>query len=293
VDTQGDAFFYSFPRATEAVNAAVDVQGALMQHAWPEDVKVRVRIGVHTGEPSVANEGYVGMDVHRAARIGHVGHGGQLLLSATTTELVRDELPEGVRILDLGKYMLKGMSRPERIYQLEIQGLPTEFPPLKSPEAELPPSNLPPQPTPFVGRERELKALDEMISDPSTRLISIIASGGMGKTRLAIALAEQQILVKERKNGNLHYRFPNGVFFVHLAPLETREAIIPTIAETTGFKFSEGVDPKTQILDFFREKRLLLLIDNFEHLMEGATLLTEIVEAAPDVRILVVRSRML
>ncbi|NIM94545.1 MAG: hypothetical protein GTO18_12665 [Anaerolineales bacterium] len=132
VDTQGDAFFYSFPRATEAVSAAVEVQRAITSHTWPEGAEVRIRMGLHTGEPSTWEEGYVGMDVHRAARIAHVGHGGQVLLSETTAPLVRDELPEGVSIEDLGRHLLKDMHRPERIRQLVIEDLTFEFPPLTS-----------------------------------------------------------------------------------------------------------------------------------------------------------------
>ena len=134
VDTQGDSFFVSFPRATEAVNACVEAQRALVEHTWPEAVEVLVRMGLHTGEPLVAGEGYVGMDVHRAARIAHVGHGGQVLLSETTTALILDELPEGVSLVDLGRHLLKDMSRPEHIRQLVIEGLPSEFPPLTSVE---------------------------------------------------------------------------------------------------------------------------------------------------------------
>jgi len=125
----------SFPRATEAVAAAVEIQRALAEHKWPQEVQVRVRMGMHTGEPLAAEEGYVGMDVHRAARIAHVGHGGQVLLSATTTELVIDELPDGVSLLDLGRHRLKDIARPEHIRQLVIRGLLSEFPPLKSMEA--------------------------------------------------------------------------------------------------------------------------------------------------------------
>ncbi|NIS83051.1 MAG: hypothetical protein GTO14_23265 [Anaerolineales bacterium] len=132
VDTQGDAFFVSFPRATEAVNAAVEAQRCLDEHTWPEDVKVQVRMGLHTGEPWSAEEGYVGMDVHRAARIAHVGHGGQVLLSETTTALILDDLPEGVSILDLGSHLLKDLPRPEHIRQLVLEELPSDFPPLTS-----------------------------------------------------------------------------------------------------------------------------------------------------------------
>ncbi|MGD9093774.1 MAG: adenylate/guanylate cyclase domain-containing protein, partial [Anaerolineales bacterium] len=141
IDTQGDAFFVSFPRATEAVSAVVEIQKELSKHQWPEDTEVRVRMGLHTGEPIVASMGYVGMDVHRAARIAHVGHGGQVLLSETTAALVVDELPEGVELLDLGRHLLKDMRRPEHIRQLVIEGLPAEFPPLTSLE-HLPPVEL-------------------------------------------------------------------------------------------------------------------------------------------------------
>jgi len=135
VDTQGDAFFVAFSRATLAVSAAAQAQRKLAEHAWPEQVTVRVRMGIHTGEPWCGEDGYVGMDVHRAARIAHVGHGGQVLLSETTTALVRDELPSGVSLCDLGRHRLKDIRCPERICQLVIEGLPAEFPPLTSVEA--------------------------------------------------------------------------------------------------------------------------------------------------------------
>jgi DNA-binding NarL/FixJ family response regulator/class 3 adenylate cyclase len=131
VSVQGDSFFVAFPRATEAVAAAIDGQRHMAAHEWPGGVAVRIRIGLHTGEPWLADAGYVGMDVHRAARIGYAGHGGQVLLSETTAVLVRDELPGDVNLQDLGTYHLKGMRRPERIYQLVVDGLPAQFPPLR------------------------------------------------------------------------------------------------------------------------------------------------------------------
>jgi len=139
IDTQGDSFFASFPRATDAVAAVDEIQRLITGHQWPQNVEVRVRMGLHTGEPWLVEEGYIGMDVHRAARIAHVGYGGQVLLSETTTSLVRDDLPDGVSLLDLGYHVLKDMRRPERIHQLAIEGLPSEFPPIKSLEA-LPPT---------------------------------------------------------------------------------------------------------------------------------------------------------
>jgi class 3 adenylate cyclase len=131
VDTQGDAFFFSFPRASDAVAAAVDAQRALAAHTWPRAKDVRVRIGLHTGEPTLGDEGYVGMDVVRAARICSAGHGGQILLSETTRALVGNQLPEGSVIHDLGEAKLKDIQH-ERLYQVSVDGGPTEFPPLKA-----------------------------------------------------------------------------------------------------------------------------------------------------------------
>jgi len=129
VDSRGEEFFVAFPRATDAVAAAVNIQRELAAHTWPEGEDVRVRIGLHTGEPWLAEEGYVGIDVHRAARIANIGYGGQVLLSETTAALVMDDLPEGVSLLDLGRHRLKDVRRTERIRQLIVEGLPTEFPP--------------------------------------------------------------------------------------------------------------------------------------------------------------------
>jgi ABC-type oligopeptide transport system substrate-binding subunit/class 3 adenylate cyclase/tetratricopeptide (TPR) repeat protein len=208
VDTQGDAFFVSFSRATDAVNAVVEIQRALAAHDWPEGVEVRVRMGLHTGEPWVGDEGYVGMDVHRAARIAHVGHGGQVLLSETTAPLLRDELPDDVTLRDLGRHRLKDMKGPEHIRQLVMEGLPGDFPPLKSLEAlppefslELRPDRLPtfleteeaegPSPI-FVGREKELARLDNYLDEALAGkggVVFISGGPGRGKTALMQAFA--------------------------------------------------------------------------------------------------------
>ncbi len=212
VDTQGDAFFYSFTRATDAVKAAVDAQRSLASHLWPESVEVRVRMGLHTGEPLSWDEGYVGMDVHRAARIAHAGHGGQVLLSATTAPLVRGELPEGIALLDLGRHRLKDIKYPERIAQLVIDGLPSEFPPLTSLEAlpaedplSLKSARLPSflekaeaesQPPVFVARERELEILEKFLQNAlqGNGGIAFVTGGpGRGKTALLEAFGRQAI----------------------------------------------------------------------------------------------------
>src|SRR3712207_2262398 len=145
VDTQGDAFFVSFARAADAVGAAVDAQRALAAHPWPEGGAVRVRMGLHTGEPVAAGGRYVGLAVHRAARVGSAGHGGQVLLSAVTQAVLRDHLPAGIGLRDLGEHHLKDFDQPERLYQVLAGGLPAEFPPLKVADpAPLPPLPVPP-----------------------------------------------------------------------------------------------------------------------------------------------------
>jgi len=207
VDTQGDSFFVSFPRATQAVSAAVDIQRTLHDHNWPDGVNVRLRMGLHTGEPLSWDEGYVGIDVHRAARIAHVGHGGQVLLSATTTPLILDDLPEGVSTLDLGRHRLKDLRRPERIHQLVIEGLLSEFPALKSLETlppEVPidfgPVKLPaflddmeqaPAPV-FVGRDREMELLEGFLDqalEGRGQVVFLTGGPGRGKTALLDAFA--------------------------------------------------------------------------------------------------------
>jgi len=161
VDTQGDAFFVAFARATDAVSAAVAAQRALARHAWPEGVTVRVRMGLHTGEPDLTSEGYGGLDVHHAARIMSTAHGGQILLSPTTRELVEHELPAEGRLQDLGEHRLKDLQRPTRLFQIVIGDLSADYPPLKTLDAHL--HNLPIQPTPLIGREQEVASVGHLL----------------------------------------------------------------------------------------------------------------------------------
>ena len=287
----GDAFCVAFESASQALAASLEIQLSLKEARWDKTGPILVRTALHTGPAElkvgehISGEYESGLTLSQASRLLSAGHGGQILLSSVTAQLVLDYLPEGVILKDLGAHRLKDLDRADTIYQVMAPDLPSDFPPLKTLDAH--PNNLPIQPTPFVGRQDELADLDNLISDPDNRLISIVGAGGMGKTRLALAEAEHQLYAITSSNGKEEPRFPDGVFLVRLAPLETTEAMIPTIAEATGFQFYEGVEPKQQILDFFREKRLLLLMDNFEHLMEGVSLLPEITQAAPDVKILV------
>lgn len=264
VDTQGDAFFVAFARASNAVSAAAESQRALA--GGP----IRVRMGLHTGEPRLTEEGYVGLDVHKGARIAAVGHGGQVLMSETTKALVDAEAR------DLGAHRLKDLSAPERIYQLVIDGLPSEFPLLKTIEAGM--KNLPLPRTSFVGRASELEAIDRMLEDPGCRLLTLVGPGGAGKTRLALEAAARRV-----------DRYPHGVHFVPLASVASPDFLAPALAESIQFSVDgahSGFSAQEQLLDYLSERSTLLVLDNFEHLVEGSGFLSEVIERAPHVALL-------
>jgi predicted ATPase/class 3 adenylate cyclase len=227
VDTQGDSFFVAFGKASEALAAATEAGAALA------DGPIRVRMGVHTGEPLLTEEGYVGIDVHRAARIAAAGHGGQILVSQSTRDLAG---ADGLR--DLGEHRLKDLSAPERIYQLGDD----DFPPLKS----LNQSNLPMQPTPLIGRERELSEVVELLG--TNQLVTLTGAGGSGKTRLAVQVAAE--LVED---------YADGVWFVSLAAVRDAELTEPAIAQVVG--------ARDDLREFLRQSKLLLLLDNVEQLL--------------------------
>ncbi len=270
VDTQGDSFFVCFARAMDAVNAAVDAQRALHTHAWDENIRVRVRMGLHTGEPTRAEDKYVGLDVHRAARIGAAGYGGQILLSETTHALVKNALPQDVTARDLGEHRLKDLRAPKRLYQLVIPELLSDFPPLKTLDAR--PNNLPAQLSSFVGRERELDELASLLR--TTRLLTLSGAGGAGKTRLSIQLAEKMLDA-----------FPDGVWFIELARVSDAALIPQTIATALGVRDEAGNLAQT-LTNYLERKTLLLVFDNCEHLIDAAAQHAEnFLRAAPNLKI--------
>jgi len=236
VDKEGDAFFVAFASAKDAVAAAGEAQRALVSHDWLDENEVRVRMGLHTGEPRVVEARYVGLDVHHAARVMAVGHGGQVLLSETTRAL----LDADIRLRDLGEHRLKDLSRPQRLYQLEVDGLPSEFPPLQTLDNH--PTNLPVQTSAFIGREQELEATGALLERDDVRLLTLIGPGGTGKTRLALQLA-----------ANVVERFGNGVFFVSLAPIRDWELVVPTVSRTLGLREQAGETPLETLVQQMRK----------------------------------------
>jgi len=274
VDTQGDAFFIAFARATDAVLAAADAQRALSAHPWPEGVALRIRMGLHTGEPTVTQEGYVGMDVHRAARIMSAGHGGQVLLSQATANLVEQELPDDVTLRDLGEHHLKDLARPRHLFQLVISGLSTDFPPLKTLDTY--PNNLPIQLTPFIGREQELETIVHMLRRDDARLITLTGSGGAGKTRMGLQAAAE-----------LSDFLNDGVFFVNLAPISDSALVVPTIAETLDIQ--ERADPflLKRLKEILSKKQMLLLLDNFEQVIDAGVQVVDLLTSCPGLKLLV------
>lgn len=249
VDTQGDAFFVAFERASDAVASAREGQEILASGP------VRVRMGLHTGEPLVTEEGYVGVDVHRAARIAAAGHGGQILISQSTRDLGGFD---GLR--DLGEHRLKDLVAPERIYQLGEE----EFPPLKS----LNVMNLPLSAEPLLGRKKELVDVLRLVREERARVVTVTGPGGIGKTRFALESAAE-----------LRDDFSDGVWFVALASLRDPELVVPTIAAT--------IEAKSDLRDHLADRKLLLLLDNFEQIVGAAADLADVLAVCPGLVVLV------
>jgi predicted ATPase/class 3 adenylate cyclase len=275
VDTQGDAFFVAFTTAPAAVAAAVEATHSLAAHpSWPQGQAVRVRMGLHTGTPQLVGDHYVGLDVHRAARIAAAGHGGQILLSETTRHLVECDLPAGVTLRDLGAHRLKDLQQPERLTQLVLPDLPADFPPLKTLDTHQ--HNLAIQPTPLLGRAQELATMTAQLEREDARLVTLTGSAGIGKTRLAMQVAAELVDV-----------FADGVWFVRLSRLVDASLVLPTIAQTLGLT-EQGSQPLAALLRaHLAEKRLLLVLDNFEQVVGAALEVATLLETSPGLRVLV------
>ena len=274
VSTEGDAFFAAFASAPDAVRAVVDTMRALAVERWPDGHDVQIRVGVHTGEGRLGGDNYVGLDVHRAARIAAAGHGGQVLLSGATRSLIERALPD-VALKDLGSHRLKDFEHAEGLWQATIEGLRSEFPPPRTLE---PPTSLPVALTSFVGRERELE--DAMALVTANRLVTLTGPGGTGKTRLVGRIAE-----------SLRRSYADGAFYVDLAPV-TDPALVPaTIARVLGVA-KETDRPVAQLVaDHLAAREVLLVIDNFEHLLAAAGIVADLLAAAPRLTVVVTSRR--
>jgi predicted ATPase/class 3 adenylate cyclase len=263
---EGDSRFAVFESGSDALAAAVEIQQAISTARWETTRPIALRIGIHTGFANPVNADYYGSAVNRCARIRSLGHGGQTLLSMSTREVIKDDpLPESVSLRDLGEHFLKDLTRPERLFQVDVEGLPDAFPALSSIRST--PNNLPEQLTEFVGRQHELSTMRGLLE--SSRLVTILAPGGAGKTRLALQSANEMIS-----------EFPQGVFLVELAPVTSSSQIVQTIAEAIDVPLSTESDPLTQLVGYLVNKRLLLVLDNFEHVLEGASVVAEILHKA-------------
>jgi predicted ATPase/DNA-binding SARP family transcriptional activator len=273
VDSQGDAFFFAFASARDAVAAALDAQRLLVSERWSDGRELRVRMGIHTCEARPTGEGYVGIGVHRAARICAAGHGGQVLVSHTTRALLEEEPLDEVALRDLGPHRLKDLSQPEKLFQLVAEELAQEFPPLDTLDAR--PTNLPTQATPLVGRQRELAQVRDRIASDEFAILTLTGPGGTGKTRLALQAAADSL-----------GRFPSGTFLVALASVSDPEHVVPTIAHVLGLRVPRGSGLVQALEEYLAERKLLLVLDNVEHVIASAPAVAKLAAASPGLKVL-------
>ena len=272
-ETVGDAVYAAFAKAADGLAAAVDGQRDLLVEPWDELGALRVRMGLHTGEVEVRGDHYFGAALYRCARIMAAAHGGQVVLSLATAELVADA-DATVALRDLGTHRLKDLQREEHLLQLVHPDLPSEFPPLRSLNAR--PHNLPFLRTDTVGRERERAEVAALLARDEVQLVTLTGAGGIGKTRLALAVAAESV-----------ESFTHGVFVVALAALSDPALVIPAIATAIGVRETPGRDIRSTLHDYARDKRLLLVLDNFEHLTAAANAIGELLSAAITTKVLV------
>jgi predicted ATPase/class 3 adenylate cyclase len=272
--TQGDGFFAAFSSPRAGVTAVIEMQRAFVSYPWPAGEDVRVRMGIHSGEASQTTAGLVGLDVNRAARIAAAAHGGQVVVSAATAALVRDSLPAGASLVDLGLHRLKDLGRPEHIFQLQAAGLPADFPALRSLENPKLRNNLPAQVSSFIGRDTELAEVGRLVSD--YRLVTLTGSGGAGKTRLALQVAAGLL------DGS-----GDGVWFADLAPLQDPDLVAVTVASVLGIRQEPGRPVLDTLVEAIGQGHLLVLLDNCEHVIGACAKLADaLLRGCPDITLL-------
>jgi predicted ATPase/class 3 adenylate cyclase len=274
VDNQGDGLFAVFSSPSSCLTAVIEMQQAMAAHAWPAGEQVRVRMGIHTGEASQTATGLVGLDVHRAARVAAVGYGGQVLLSEAAATLVRDVIPAGAALTDLGVHRLKDLGRPEHIFQLRAPGLPAEFPPLRSLGNPALLNNLPAQSSAFIGRDRELSEIRALLE--SSRVVTLTGPGGCGKTRLSLQVAAEVL------DGS-----GDGVWLVELAAVSDPDAVPAAISRALGITPPAGRAALEALLAALAPQDILIVLDNCEHLIDAcAKTADDLVRRCPRVRLL-------
>jgi class 3 adenylate cyclase len=273
--TEGDSFFVVFSTAEDAVRAAVEAQVALGALEWPNAEQVRVRMGIHVGSPRIHDDGYVGIDVHRAARIAAAAHGGQVVISDATAKLVAGRLPAGVSLRDLGGHRLKDLNEPEHLHQLLIPGARADFPPLRSVGTI---SSLPVTTTPLVGCRSEAAELAALLVDREVRLVTLTGPGGSGKTRLAIAAA-----------GEVVEGFPDGVYFVPLASITTADVIWSSIGEVLDLPAGARTPPA--FFGHVAGLHAVFVLDNLEQMQGADAAVATLLRAAPHLVVLATSRR--
>jgi predicted ATPase/class 3 adenylate cyclase len=271
-ETVGDAVYAAFARVEDAARAAADAQRGLADAAWPETGPLRVRMAIHVGDVELSEGHYFGPALYRCARLMALGHGGQVLLSAVAAGILADIGPRDMGVRDLGEHRLKDLLRAERVYQLTGPGLDGDFPALRALDEG--PHNLPVARTTLVGRDTQLGELQALLVEQRSRLVTLTGPGGVGKTRLALELAARSTDA-----------FVHGVYFVPLARVSDARLLPGAIADALSVRDAPGRSVRETLADYLREKRLLLVIDNFEHLLEAAPYISELLTTAPQLQI--------
>jgi class 3 adenylate cyclase len=273
VKTTGDGFHAAFNSAQDGLNACIAAQRNLLAESWEETGPLQVRMGLHMGEAQPRGGDYYGTAVNRAARLMSAANGGQVLLSASVASVLANHLPEGVSLSDLGQHRLKDLQRPEHIFQLVHPLLPAEFRAIASLNRQ--PNNLPSQSTLFVGRQAELDEINGRLVSEGVRLLTLTGPGGTGKTRLAL-----------QSGAELSDRFIDGTYFIDLAPIRDPEAVLVTIARTIGLSESKNGSMLEDLKVQLGEKKILLLLDNFEQVTSAAVAVADLLQHCPRLKLL-------